>query len=63
MGQDELPDPIDVSLHGPDAEALPPTDVAGVIEQPGLDSEACPCRVSLREGARLCTIPCVVKAL
>lgn len=49
----EPPDPIDVSLLGPDAEAQPPNDVADLIEQPGLapsrgGSEACPCHVSLR---------------
>ena len=33
---DEPPDPIDVSLLGPDAEAQPPNDVADLIEQPGL---------------------------
>ena len=29
--QDEPPDPIDVSLLGPDAEAQPPNDVADLI--------------------------------
>ena len=32
----EPPDPIDVSLLGPDAEAQPLNDVADLIEQPGL---------------------------
>jgi hypothetical protein len=52
--QDEPPDPIDVYLLGPDAEAQTPNDVADLIEQPGLAPSRgwvlrpVHCRVSLR---------------